>query len=437
MTRNLTLSIVLVGLVGLIGGCAPSAAVSSTPVATATPAAPANATAKASTSVPAAGTSGTADAALLLRVNVGSPSEGLLAVSVDTGAVLSRLPVGAVAADWSVVYAAQETGGRTLVQAFDTRTGGELRRTTLDGSWALPVVVPGALPDGLSADGRALVLVDPHPAPGTSRFALLDTAGTAAPRTFELKGSFEFDAVGPNGWTTYLIERLGSGHYQVRAFDTINGQLVDGVIVDKREIGELMEGRPVARTSSVDGIWVYTLYLREDGTAFVHELDTANRVALCADLPESARAKSAADADAWRIAMGGAATPYAANGRLGLLARVDQGEVTKITDIAHWSASEPVSLVAGGSAAFLAGPNGISLLDGGALAVRSQVRADPLAGVAASPDGRWLFVAGDTSSAGLKRFEVKGDRLVGPEVFSLAEPIAPGTVQILAVAGSR
>ncbi len=46
-----------------------------------------------------------------------------------------------------------------------------------------------------------------------------------------------------------------------------------------------MGGVPVARASSPDGRWAYTLYARRGDHPFVHALDTAKREAFCVDLP--------------------------------------------------------------------------------------------------------------------------------------------------------
>ena len=62
------------------------------------------------------------------------------------------------------------------------------------------------------------------------------------------------------------------------------GRLVPGSIVDKREPKEPMASAPVTRVTSPDGVWVYTLYSRADGTPFVHALNTAQRFAVCLDL---------------------------------------------------------------------------------------------------------------------------------------------------------
>ena len=46
-----------------------------------------------------------------------------------------------------------------------------------------------------------------------------------------------------------------------------------------------MGGEPVARASSTDGRWAYTLYARRGDEPFVHALDTVKREAFCIDLP--------------------------------------------------------------------------------------------------------------------------------------------------------
>jgi hypothetical protein len=46
-----------------------------------------------------------------------------------------------------------------------------------------------------------------------------------------------------------------------------------------------MSGMPVARASSADGRWVYTLYSVGDNYPFVHALDTVHRTAVCIGIP--------------------------------------------------------------------------------------------------------------------------------------------------------
>src|SRR5207248_3337256 len=46
-----------------------------------------------------------------------------------------------------------------------------------------------------------------------------------------------------------------------------------------------MSGAPITRATTRDGRWAYTLYLRGNGRAFIHALDTTRRAAVCVDLP--------------------------------------------------------------------------------------------------------------------------------------------------------
>jgi hypothetical protein len=312
-------------------------------------------------------------------------------VSVDaaTGRLLAKLPLGVPDSSWSTLYTTAQAGNATVLRALDARSGDEIRRTELPGSWALPMVVPSALPVGIAPAAGRLVLVDRSPAKGMSRFATIDTGFKQAPTIVELKGQFEFDAVGPNARYLFLIEQIGGGHYQVRAYDLTMATLLEGAIVDKREIDEKMEGRPVARASTDDSAWTYTLYLREDGTAFVHQLDTTDAAALCVDLPDEIRTVTAADANAWRIATTGSAGGFAANGRLRFVANIGMGEVIATTRLAGSSA---VELAAGDQGkAFLLGPDGIMALDATLKPLGRGPGADGLS-LAMAPSGDGLYV---------------------------------------------
>jgi hypothetical protein len=322
-------------------------------------------------------------------VGSGTASESLVSVDAATGRLLGRLPIGVPDASWSTLYATTESGSSTVLRALDTRSGEEIRRTELPGSWALPSVVPSALPVGLAPAAGRLVLVDRAPAKGTSRFATIGTDFTVAPAIIELKGQFEFDAVDPNARYLYLIEQIGGGHYQVRSYDLQMDSLLEGAIIDKREVDEKMEGRPIARAVTDDGAWTYTLYLREEGTAFVHQLQTVDGAALCVDLPDDIRAVTDADANAWRIATTGSAGGFAANGALRFLANIGVGEVMATTRLA---ASSAVELAAGASGkAFLLGPDGIMAIDS-KLKLLGHGAGKDAQGVAMSPSGDALYV---------------------------------------------
>ena len=119
-------------------------------------------------------------------------------------------------------------------------------------------------------------------------FAVLRTDPLAVRTTVTLRGDFGFDALSPDGSTLYLIQHASEEQllsYRVRAYDLRAGKLLPRAIADKRQQGWLMNGMPVARASSADGRWVYTLYSSGDNYPFVHALDTKTRTAVCVGLP--------------------------------------------------------------------------------------------------------------------------------------------------------
>ena len=198
------------------------------------------------------------------------------------------------------IYTARLEGAATVVRRYG-RVGDAAGRLSMRGRWSLPRVVPDGPVTGLTRDGRTLAL-EGGTRGGTSRFALVHSSLTEEPRIIALTGNFTFDAWSPDGAVLYLVEHrppLGSGHYVVRAYDVGQGKLRDGVVVDKRNIGEQMAGHPVARATTPDGVVVATLYLPTRSTAavgaagkehspFVHLLYTDQAQALCVDLPTAA-----------------------------------------------------------------------------------------------------------------------------------------------------
>jgi len=226
-----------------------------------------------------------------------------------------------------VRYVALATGSATTVAAVRVHDGRVLRWATVRGGYGIPAVAFDGSTGGLSADARTLVLASLATGPvygGTTRFAVLRLPGLKVRRTIALPGLWSFDAIAPDGATLYAIEYLAEApavRYRVRAVDVSTGRPRPGAIVDKREPDEQMNGTPVTRATGRGAEWVYTLYAKPNGTAFVHALDTVHARAVCVDLPWSkvgqaiwgARMSVAADARSLRLSQRG----------VGLLATVD------------------------------------------------------------------------------------------------------------------
>ncbi len=187
-------------------------------------------------------------------------------------------------------YVALTQGSTTVVAEVRTRGGRVARWGWVKGAWGIPVGAFNAAPEGLSRDGRTLVLAGVamiRPETRVSRFAVVDSKQLRLREVVTLRGAFAYDALSPDARTLYLIHYLPSTadvRYHVRAYDVDAGRLVAAPIVDEREAGEDMQGSPVARATSPSGAWVYTLYSRP-GKPFVHALDTMHRRAVCIDLP--------------------------------------------------------------------------------------------------------------------------------------------------------
>lgn len=185
-------------------------------------------------------------------------------------------------------YVALPSNGATALVAVRTRDGRVLRHTVVRGAFGIPQVAFDGTTEGVSRDGKTLVLATYAGADRVTRFAVLGTAPLRLRRTVSLRGAWSFDALSPDGSMLYAIEYLGTGpnpRYNVRAVSLVTGRPVGGPIVDKRNPDEEMNGSPVARATRKDGSWAYTLYVRPGGTAFVHALSLTGRNAFCVDLP--------------------------------------------------------------------------------------------------------------------------------------------------------
>jgi hypothetical protein len=213
---------------------------------------------------------------------------------------------GVVSLDGKTRYVALSApNGGTRVEARSAASGAVLRSQVVPWRVGIPVAA-GRTGTGLSGDGKVLVLGTIHSQnPGdtiaSTTVVALATTLSATPRTFTLPGDFSVDAISPTARWLYLIQRrdgnAGVLDYAVRAFDMRSGALVPGTIVDRREPNEKMAGYPVARTTTLDGRWAFTIYDGLGKHSFVHALDTVTRTARCLDLPSSV-----AESDVWSLA---------------------------------------------------------------------------------------------------------------------------------------
>jgi hypothetical protein len=195
---------------------------------------------------------------------------------------------GAVDAAAGVRYVALPAAKATVVAIVRTSDGRVLRYATIRGAYGIPLVAFDGTTEGISRDGKRLVLADVGTSQSETRFAVLSTRTLRLQKAITLPGLWAYDALSPDGRTLYATQYFGTeanARYNVRAVSLVTGKPVGGALVDRREPDEEMNGAPWARVRSANGAWAYTLYAKPNGTGFVHALDTARRRAYCVDLP--------------------------------------------------------------------------------------------------------------------------------------------------------
>ena len=322
---------------------------------------------------------------LYIRSGSDSPFGPLAVIDATTGTQVQALPFGVPSLDWSTLYTAEYGNGKTTVRAADVKTGQTLRQTKIQGEYDLTSVDMNGRPDGLSHNGRWLVLTQAYTSASStqSRLAVLDTAFAQPPKWIQLDGNFWFDAISDDGNALYLIERLSTGfpaNYQVRLYDLAQGKLAPGPIADKTDT-EVMNGYRQSSVASPDGKWLYSLYLRGSQGPFIHALNLADRFAVCIDLPSEWGTMGEQEL-LWSLAMTpDGKTLYAVNAALGFVAQVDTAQLA-VQRTATWHVPSATA------------PQGLARLAQW-LVPTAEAKRILIGGAALSPDGRTLFALGD------------------------------------------
>lgn len=218
----------------------------------------------------------------------------LAAVLAPAAATAGGGPMPGVLHGWdgigagAVRYVTLPARGSTVLASVRARDGRITRYGWLRGGWGIPLVTWQGDTDGLSRDGRALVLSQTGVGyREVTRFAIVDLRKFRIAQTIALKGTFAFDAMSPDGKTLFLtqyLSRQDAQRYAVRAYDLERRRLYAKPVIARDDPNEKMSGSPTRRVVSPSGRWVYTMYVGGP-EPFVHALDTQRRDSLCLDIP--------------------------------------------------------------------------------------------------------------------------------------------------------
>ena len=188
----------------------------------------------------------------------------LHAYDIASGARRFRLPSGVLSADGRTYLAsARAKTNRTTVARFDARTGKLRSAWPVRGRWGVA---------GISPDGGLEVL---------TRYSRNSTEVRAGAARYLLHGNYEVEALSPDGRRIFLVHWKNLG-YDLQHLDLPSGRLRPTRL---DEPDEKMSGTAANATATRDGRWLLTLYVKPDGTSFVHALDLRSGVAHCVDLP--------------------------------------------------------------------------------------------------------------------------------------------------------
>ncbi len=363
-----------------------------------------------------------------------------------------ELPVGVPDETWGHVLSATPGDTTTRIHNLVVQPGFGGSTQDIDGRWRLPTVGLDPIPGGVSADRSTIVLVEAdaeHGAAGSdravSRFAVVDgRLGLGnPPRIIELEGTFDYDALSPDGSLLYVAEQVPGpleARYQVRAVETATGRMRDAIIVDKRNIDEEMAGWPVDQARRADGM-VMTLY-RGAEYPFVHALSSKEAWAVCIDLPTRGFYDVDAAADWGIVSLGAGKSDLAVNASLGIAVEINAdlsvrrnvdfepsaAAAFRLAKFGHGElgpAGRRVIAAPDGASVFAAGEGGIVKLGATDLDVQQRyLTGIAIDGLTLTPDGTTLFALTrtggriarlDVASGQVERWVGEGgfDRLLG------------------------
>jgi WD40 repeat protein len=348
------------------------------------------------------------------------------------------LPLGTPSGDWKHLYSIS----RTTLKDTDPATGATLHELRLPSDYQLPSATLSGLPGGLSQNGRWLAVQAFDTAgsiPSATHLLVLDTTFATSPRRVDLNGNFNFDAISNDGKRLYLIEFVSSTSYRVRMYRVDQGLMDPTIVFDKSDGSQAMAGVRLAGVASPDGSWLYSIYVREKQSPFIHALSLDGPIAFCIDLPGSGYASNGGlDAFHWSLALSPDGTRlYAANAATGTVSVINTNTnyfPPRVMRTAHVDTGVPASsalaqnvqakefgangavLSPDGQTLVTIGSKGINWIDTATLKLRSHALPDwTVWSLALSADGSKLYALSDSG-------KVAEFSMAGPSLSATFDP---------------
>jgi DNA-binding beta-propeller fold protein YncE len=299
------------------------------------------------------------------------------------------LPFGRESADGSRYFSALPRYGTTttMLRTYDPHSGRILAGHVLQGRWQLGAVSPSARAIALARHARR-----------NTHVLIVDRSGrTIRDRT--LRGDYSLDAVNDDAQTLFLIQHYRAGHYAVKALSFRTGRIRTATLREKGKAEEpVMTGQAAGQVASHDGRWLLTLYLNtKEHKAFVHALDLHRAAAVCIDLPAAGHPMR--ELRDYSLSLAPDGDVYAANGTLGVVARVDLRK-QNVTETVRFSSprtesfSPASALSRDGRLLYFASGRSVWRFDTVSDELRGpKLAVAPVLGLAFSRDGRKVFAA--------------------------------------------
>jgi DNA-binding beta-propeller fold protein YncE len=208
------------------------------------------------------------------------------------------------APDGSTIYRAEESGGTTVVEMLDPKSGEVLATTQVGGKLEIRAVSPL---------GDVIALMAPRPAstdlyvPEPREYTAINVVWSEGrePRNYTLKGNFEPETFSTDGTTLFMLEfypPTDPDRYFVRQLDLESGGVTEVITPDQGagiELNPEMRGHARAQVMAPDGSFLFSLYTIEsdetpvhdpadphtDRWAFVHTLNLREKWSHCIFLP--------------------------------------------------------------------------------------------------------------------------------------------------------